>query len=43
MGSLAARTVLDKLEGKEGDNLNQILNVEPKLVVRQSTSRIAER
>ena len=40
MGSLAAKTVLDKLTGKKTGN-SSVLNVEPTLIVRQSTGKVA--
>lgn len=42
MGSLAARTLLDKLtNGKNGEKA-QTLSVEPTLIVRQSTTRVSK-
>lgn len=40
MGSLAARTLLKRLGGENGD-IPRTLNVEPTIVVRQSTSRVS--
>ena len=41
MGSLAAKTLLDKLAGKKNGGSRNVLNVEPTLIVRHSTSRVA--
>ncbi len=40
MGSIAAKTLLDKLSGKANGDSPSILNVEPALIVRQSTTRV---
>ena len=40
MGSLAARTLLDRLSNGKSRDIPQTLSVEPELVVRQSTSRV---
>ena len=40
MGSLAAKTLLDKLAGKNA-RTSSILNVEPTLIIRHSTAKAA--
>ena len=42
MGSLAARTLLDRLAGGERTEIPRTLNVEPELVVRHSTARVQD-
>ncbi len=39
MGSLAAKTLLNKLAGKKNGSSKAVLNVEPTLIVRQSTAK----
>lgn len=43
MGSLAAKTVLDRLAGKKNGTLARVLNVEPTLIIRQSTAKVLKR
>lgn len=40
MGRLAAKTVLQELAGERNGNSESVLNVEPTLIVRQSTARV---
>ena len=40
MGSLAARTLLERLADANEDNIPEVLSVEPTLVVRNSTARV---
>ncbi|MBC7898507.1 MAG: LacI family DNA-binding transcriptional regulator [Saprospiraceae bacterium] len=42
MGSIAAKTLLSKLSGKENGDSSATLSVEPTLIVRQSTSRVSQ-
>ena len=40
MGSLAARTLLERLESGKDEKIPEVLSVEPTLVVRNSTARV---
>lgn len=42
MGRLAAKTVLQELAGERNGNSESVLNVEPTLIVRQSTARVSQ-
>lgn len=42
MGNIAAKTLLSKLSGKTGTDSPATLNVEPTLIVRQSTTRVLD-
>jgi DNA-binding LacI/PurR family transcriptional regulator len=42
MGSLAARTLLDRLAGGTNGDVPQTLSVEPTIIVRQSTARVSQ-
>lgn len=42
MGRLAAKTVLQELAGERNGNSETVLNVEPTLIVRQSTARVSK-
>lgn len=41
MGKLAAKTVLEELAGERNGGSARVLNVEPTLIVRQSTARVS--
>ncbi len=42
MGSLAARTLLERLSVGSDENIPEVLSVEPTLIVRNSTARVTE-
>lgn len=42
MGSLAARTLLERLENGRDEEIPEVLSVEPTLVVRSSTARVTQ-
>lgn len=42
MGSLAAKTLLEKLAGKTNGGLKSVLNVEPTLIIRRSTAKASQ-
>jgi LacI family transcriptional regulator len=42
MGSLAARTLLDRLANTSNGNIPETVSVEPTIIVRQSTARVSE-
>lgn len=42
MGNLAARTLLARLAGSESDRVTETVDVEPTIIVRQSTSRVSQ-
>ena len=42
MGSLAARTLLERLANADNGNIPETVSVEPTIIVRQSTARVSE-